>query len=71
MGLKRLECDIDHWPPSVIKFKNEWSYTSVPPCAFIVWTGVTLYFSTLPLNSVEYFIIHTKKHQNNTVEYEL
>jgi hypothetical protein len=28
-GFKRLDGD-DHWPPSVIKFKNEWSYTSVP-----------------------------------------
>jgi len=70
VGLKWLESDTDHWPPSVIKFKNEWSYTFVPPYAFIVWTGVTL-LSTLPLNSVEYFIIHTKKHQNNSVEYEL
>jgi hypothetical protein len=33
-----------NWPQSSAKVKNEWSYTSFPPCAFMVWSGMTLHF---------------------------
>jgi len=29
-GIKRLECETDHLPPSSAQVKNVWSYTSLP-----------------------------------------
>jgi hypothetical protein len=37
-------------PPSSYKFKNEWSYTSLDPYAFVVHTGATLRIYVLLLN---------------------
>jgi hypothetical protein len=34
--------EIDHSPPSSVEVKNEWSYASVPPYAFMAWTGTAL-----------------------------
>jgi len=31
--------------PSSVKVKNEWSYTSIPPCVFMVCTGTILPFT--------------------------
>ena len=36
------ERDGSHSPPSSTEVKNEWSYTSIPPYAFMTWT-VTLH----------------------------
>jgi hypothetical protein len=30
-GVRRLECEGDHWPPSHVTFTNEWSYIFTPP----------------------------------------
>jgi hypothetical protein len=37
-GVKRLECEVNHSPPSITKVKNEWLYTSSPPYDFMAWT---------------------------------
>jgi hypothetical protein len=29
--VKRPERDVNHWPPSNVEVKREWSYTSIPP----------------------------------------
>jgi hypothetical protein len=31
LGLKQLGCEADHSPPSMLRSKNEWSYTSTTP----------------------------------------
>jgi hypothetical protein len=36
-GVKQLVCETDHLPPSNVKVKNAWSYTSTPPYIFIAW----------------------------------
>jgi len=36
-GVKQLEPEAEHSPPSSAKIKNEWSYTSTPPYVFMVW----------------------------------
>jgi hypothetical protein len=39
-GVKRLGRETDHSPPSSAEAKNEWSYTSTPQYAFMVWCSV-------------------------------
>jgi hypothetical protein len=34
-GVKWSECEAYHFPPSIFKVKNDWSYTSTPSYAFI------------------------------------
>jgi len=41
-GLKRSGRDVDHSAPSSADVKNEWTFTSPPLHAFMVWTGATL-----------------------------
>jgi hypothetical protein len=41
LGVKRLELEADHSPPSSAEIKNAWSYTSTPQHAFIAWCSVT------------------------------
>jgi hypothetical protein len=40
LGVKQLGCEADHLPSSSAKVKNEWSYTSTPPYAFMAWCSV-------------------------------
>jgi hypothetical protein len=40
--VKWWPCDADHSPPSSAEVKNEWSYTSIHPHAFMVCSGKTL-----------------------------
>jgi hypothetical protein len=35
-------CQADHSPPSSTELKNERSYSSAPPYAFMACTGITL-----------------------------
>jgi hypothetical protein len=35
-GVKWLECEADHSPPTSAKVKNAWSYTSIPQYIFMV-----------------------------------
>jgi hypothetical protein len=35
LGLKQLECEAEHSPVQSAEFKNVWSYTSIPPYAFM------------------------------------
>jgi hypothetical protein len=37
LGVKRLEREADHSPPSSAEVKHAWSYTSIPPYVFMVW----------------------------------
>jgi hypothetical protein len=37
------ELDVDCSPPSSTEVKNEWSYTSDSPYAFMVWMGLYLF----------------------------
>ena len=46
LGLKPPERENDHSYPPSAKVKNEWSYTSIPPYAFVASTVTTL---SLPL----------------------
>jgi len=39
--VKRPERDVNHWPPSNAEVKNDWSYTSIPLYAFMVWIRKT------------------------------
>jgi hypothetical protein len=36
-GVKRPGSEANHLPPSSVKVKNEWSYTSTYPDVFIAW----------------------------------
>jgi hypothetical protein len=36
-GVKRLERQADHLPPSSAEVKNVWSYTTLPPYVFMAW----------------------------------
>jgi hypothetical protein len=38
-GVKQLGCYVDHWPPSSVKAKNQWSYTVLPLYAFMNMEG--------------------------------
>jgi hypothetical protein len=40
-GVKRLEHEADHSPPSSSKVKNEWSYTSTPQYGLLAWCSVS------------------------------
>jgi len=42
-GLKQLQHEADHSPPSSFKTENEWNYTFTTQYAFIAWTGTTLH----------------------------
>ena len=37
-------CDVHHSSPFSTKVKNEWSYTSTQPNAFMVWRGTNTHF---------------------------
>jgi hypothetical protein len=37
LGVKWLEHESDHSPPSSAEVKNAWSYTSTPPYVFMAW----------------------------------
>jgi len=39
--------EFDHSPPSRAEVKNEWIYTSAPPCATMAWTGINVAFTKL------------------------
>jgi glutathionyl-hydroquinone reductase len=39
-GLKRSERGTDHSVASSAEVKNVWSYTSIPPYAFMAWCSV-------------------------------
>ena len=41
-GFQRLGGQADHSPTSSTEFKM-WSYTSTPPCSFMVWEGKTFF----------------------------
>jgi hypothetical protein len=41
-GVKRPGCEADHSLRSSDGVKNAWSYTTIPPCVFIVWFLVKL-----------------------------
>jgi len=43
-GLQQLKHKVEYSSHSSAKIKNEWSYTSTPLYAFMVWTGTTLPF---------------------------
>jgi hypothetical protein len=47
--------ETDHSPPSNAEGKNEWSYTSTPPCAFIVYKEVTYTFILLNFTATYMF----------------
>jgi len=47
--------EVNHKPPSSAKVKNEYSYTSTPPFAFMTWKG-----TTLPLIKSAYQYMHYK-----------
>jgi hypothetical protein len=51
-GVKRPGREADHSPPSRAEVKNAWSYTSIPPYAFMAWCSVKaqgqLYLHLLP-----------------------
>jgi hypothetical protein len=40
LGVKRLEREADHSPPSNAEVKNEWSYTSTLRHAYMAWCSV-------------------------------
>jgi hypothetical protein len=40
LGVKRLESEDDHSPPSSAEVKDAWSYTCTPQYAFMVWCSV-------------------------------
>ena len=43
-GVKQLDCEADHWPPTNAAVKNLWSYTCTPSYAFTATTGTTLLY---------------------------
>ena len=49
--------------PSSVEVKNEWSYTSIPPCVFMACTGTTLTFINLGFVSL-CIIIYSNKSTN-------
>ena len=46
-GKKWPGCEVNHSPSSSARVTDEWSYTSPPPHAFLVWTGTTSPFLAL------------------------
>jgi hypothetical protein len=44
-GLKQLQCKADHSPQSSAEGKNEWTYSSTPPYAFMAYMMYPLYQS--------------------------
>jgi hypothetical protein len=72
LGVKQLEYEADHSPPSSAEVKNEWSYTSTPQYVFTAWCLVKhwdnfifyLYLETFTQHiflSGEYFVKSTQK----------
>ena len=53
--LKRPGRDVDHSNPSSADVKNEWSYTSPPLYAFMVWRGAILPAPFLVLDTRSFF----------------
>jgi hypothetical protein len=50
--VKRPGLEADHSPPSSVKFKNKWNYTSIHTYASMAWRGInTLYLNTVVLIS--------------------
>jgi len=52
LGLKQMGRESDHSTPSNAEVKNEWSYTSVPLCACVVYAWKTLH---VMINAVRNF----------------
>jgi hypothetical protein len=44
VGVKWPEHEVNHSPASSVEVKNEWSYTSASPHAFMLWAEVALAF---------------------------
>lgn len=42
LGVKWQWHEADHLPPSCAEFMNDWSYTSIPPCASMLCGGTAL-----------------------------
>ena len=42
LGIKRTGLEFDKELPTSAEVKNEWSYVSIPVCAFVAWTGTVL-----------------------------
>jgi hypothetical protein len=45
LGVKWPGREVDCSFPSSAVVKNEWSYTTLPPYAFVAWTGKTFFFN--------------------------
>jgi hypothetical protein len=48
LGLQWLERKANHPSVSITKIKNEWRFTSIPPCTFLTWVRTVL--ALLPLS---------------------
>jgi len=44
-------CEADHSPLPSAEIKNEWSYISIPPYAFMGSTGETLFYFSLRIRT--------------------
>jgi hypothetical protein len=42
LDVKQLGIEADYSFPSSAEVKNEWNYTSAPPCAFMACIGIAL-----------------------------
>jgi len=53
-GVKWLEREADHSPPSSTEVNNAWSYNSTPQYFFIAWCEVKLYlYFHIPLSTMK------------------
>ena len=59
---KRLNREASHLSPSSTEFKNEWSYTSKSPYAFMASTGTNLVYHRLNLLTAFYSALLVKAH---------
>jgi hypothetical protein len=67
-GVKQPGCEVDGWPLSSAEVKNDCSYTSTHPCAFMMWRGTILPFFCLSDNlcSGQHFLLcYTKENSLN------
>jgi hypothetical protein len=42
LGVRRPGDDVEHSRPSIIEFRNDWSYNFFPPFVFMAWRGTNL-----------------------------
>jgi hypothetical protein len=78
-GIKVSEHDVDYASPSSVNFKNEWSYVSAPPRAFVecleasplfslpIPAGITVFINQLP----EKVKISNGQHHENSFIFNL